>query len=275
LDKTDSIGEQIPTQDRIPRVKESIDRVGIAGLKTALRLCTSGGIETSFLADIDLFIDLGTDRKGIHMSRLVESINDVIQRGSRIPKDSFERVGRDILSEVLKRHKYRKGEVTMRTTILMRKHTPATNKPTDEPYDVEVSVILGEKGFRKSLTVKSVGSTLCPHSLETTHGKAHVQRAELSLSIESPIEEKIVLEELAEICDKSFSAPTYTVLKTVDEAALVEEMFSNPKFVEDVARDCLRLTKALNFKGRVKIRAVSLESIHKHNAISEIERIFN
>ena len=82
------------------------------------------------------------------------------------------------------------------------------------------------------------------------------------------------MEELIEICEKSFSSPTFTVLKTNDEAAVVEEMFRNPKFVEDVARDCFRMAKNLNFKGRVKIRATSFESIHKHNAISEIERVF-
>ncbi|NIQ08100.1 MAG: hypothetical protein GWO20_21010 [Candidatus Korarchaeota archaeon] len=30
--------------------------------------------------------------------------------------------------------------------------------------------------------------------------------------------------------------------------------------------------KALNIEGKVWIRAVSYESIHKHNAVSEIER---
>jgi GTP cyclohydrolase IV len=266
--------QQKPTQDRLPKVNESIDRVGISGLKAALTLLSRGAEPFHFIADIDLFIDLDTQRKGIHMSRLVESINETIFKGSQSPKESFEKLGVDILRELQKRHKYQRGEITMKTTLLLRRYTPVTSKPTDEPYDVCVKVSLDKDFFRKNLEVKAIGSTLCPHSLETTKGKAHVQRAEINLSIETPIEENIVLEELIDICERSFSSPTYTVLKTVDEAAVVEEMFRNPKFVEDVARDCFKQARNLNFKGRLKIRVRSLESIHKHDAVSEIERVF-
>jgi GTP cyclohydrolase IV len=265
---------QLHTQDRPPKVKEAIDKVGISGLRTGLKLCTNGS-ETSFNAEIDLFIDLGDDRKGIHMSRLVESINEVISKGSRQSKESFEQLGLDILEELKKRHKYSNGEITIRTTLILRRHTPITNKPTDEPYDVEVRVIARDGEFFKNLRAKVTGNTLCPHSLETTKGKAHVQRAEVDFQIESPIKEKIPLEELIDICENSFSSPTFTVLKTSDEAAVVEEMFRNPKFVEDVARDCYKQAKNLNVKGRVKIRATSFESIHKHNAVSMIERVFD
>jgi GTP cyclohydrolase-4 len=266
---------QKETQDLTPKVKETIDKVGIAGLKTALRLRSSSGSQVeNFLAEIDLYIDLDTERKGIHMSRLVESINEIISRRCEQPKESFEALGKDILTELQKRHHYKRGEITMRTTILLRRHTPVTGKPTDEPYDIGVKIMLDGTSFSKKLDVKAIGNTLCPHSLETTQGKAHVQRAEIDLSIETGAEEKIMLEELIEICENSFSSPTYTVLKTADEAALVEAMFKNPKFVEDVARDCFKQTRNLNLKGRVKIRVVSLESIHKHNAVSEIERVF-
>ena len=49
--------EKSPTQDRTPLVRETIDRVGVAGLRTGLKLRTKSG-ETSFTAEIDLFIDL-------------------------------------------------------------------------------------------------------------------------------------------------------------------------------------------------------------------------
>jgi GTP cyclohydrolase IV len=271
---TQEVNQQIqPTQDRVPKVKEVIDRVGISGLRTGLKLSSSGG-ETHFAAEIDLFIDLPEDRKGIHMSRLVESINDVISKGTKRSRASFERLGTDILAELKKRHRYSKGEITIKTTFFLKRHTPVTNRTTEEPYDVSIGVISRADKLYKNMRVKAIGNTLCPHSLETTHGKAHVQRAELDLQIEAPIKEKIPLEELISICENSFSSPTYTVLKTEDEAALVEEMFRNPKFVEDVARDCFRQTKNLEFTGRVKIRATSFESIHKHNAVSEIERVF-
>ena len=178
------------TQDRLPKVKESIDRVGIAGLRTILKLTTNSA-ETFFTSEVDLFIDLDTERKGIHMSRLVESINEVISKGSRQPKDSFESLGIDILNDLKKRHRYLNAEITIRTTMMMRRYTPVTNKPTDEPYDVSVGVMARDGNFFKSLKVKAIGNTLCPHSLETTHGKAHVQRAEVELQVEVPVKEEI------------------------------------------------------------------------------------
>ncbi len=265
--------QELATQDRLPKVKEVIDRVGISGLRTGLKLSNAGN-DSHFTAEIDLFIDLSEDRKGIHMSRLVESINEVVSRGSRQTKASFEELGMDILDELKKKHRYSKGEITIRTTLFLSRHTPVTNRLTDEPYDICIGVISRNDKFFKKMRVKAIGNTLCPHSLETTHGKAHVQRAELDLQIEAPIKEKIPLEELIAICENSFSSPTYTVLKTPDEAGVVEEMFRNPKFVEDVARDCFRQARNLKFKGCVKIRATSYESIHKHNAVSEIERVF-
>ena len=83
--------QQQPTQDRLPKVRETIDRVGISGLRTSLKLSNSG-METSYTAEIDLFIDLDEERKGIHMSRLVESINDVVSKGSRKSRQSFEQL---------------------------------------------------------------------------------------------------------------------------------------------------------------------------------------
>lgn len=265
--------QEQPTQDRVPRVREVIDRVGISGLRTGIKL-SNGRNETNFLAEIELFIDLPEDRKGIHMSRLVESINEVVSRGSRRSRASFEKLGMDILSELKKRHRYSRGEITISTTMFLGRHTPVSNKLTEEPYDVSIGIIFRENQYYKNMRVKAIGNTLCPHSLETTGGKAHVQRAELDLQIEAPIKEKIPLEELIGICESSFSSPTFTVLKTPDEAAVVEEMFRNPKFVEDVTRDCFRQTRNLKFAGRVKIRATSFESIHKHNAVAEIERVF-
>ena len=100
-----------------------------------------------------------------------------------------------ILSELKKRHSYSNGEVTIKTTLFLGRHTPVTNKKTDEPYDVSVGVIVRGEEIYKNLRVKAIGNTLCPHSLETTRGKAHVQRAELDLQIEAPIKEKIPLEE--------------------------------------------------------------------------------
>ena len=78
-----------------------------------------------------------------------------------------------------------------------------------------------------------------------------------------------------EICEECFSSPTYSVLKTKDEKFVVEKMFSNPKFVEDLTRECFEKVKETDLKGTIEIKAISYESIHKHNVIAEITREIN
>lgn len=84
--------------------------------------------------------------------------------------------------------------------------------------------------------MRVIGNTACPHAMANNNGKTHIQRAIGELEIRAPFEEEIPLEEMIDVVESSFSHPTYTLLKTVDENAVVQGMFANPKFVEDVAR---------------------------------------
>jgi len=45
-------------------------------------------------------------------------------------------------------------------------------------------------------------------------------------------------------------------------------MFANPKFVEDVAREIFAKAKE-RFNGKIHVRVISNESIHKHDVIAE------
>ncbi len=259
-------GEQ--TQDRKPRVMERIDRVGVENVRTHLKIERDG--QTLFhLPLIDVFIDLQEDRKGIHMSRIIETINDVVSRKHRDP--SLEKVGYDILQGIARRHDYLRGEVRIKTHLLIPRATPVSGKRTYESYDILVKVSR-DGGFKKYLEVTALGNTLCPHSLDLTGGKSHIQRAQLTFGIETGLEAAIELRDMADICDSCFSSPTYMVVKGEDERYLVERMFANPKFVEDLARDCLKKARALGVSGKTTIRAKTFESIHKHDAVCEIER---
>ena len=225
-----------------------------------------------YFPNIDIMIDLDGEKKGVHMSRLVESMNEVVSKRVRQTRKSFEEVGVEILKALRKRHSFRRAEVRIMTTMFVERRTPVTNSQTNEPYDVTVGVVWEDDKFSKRLEAKAIGSTLCPHSLNMTGGKSHVQRAELRVAVNTELDTDLPLETLIEICEGSFSAPTYTVLKSLDEASLVERMYTNPKFVEDVVRDCYARLQKENVTGRAWIKAVAFESIHKHNAVSEMER---
>ena len=257
-----------PTQDWKPGIMEPIDRVGVENVRTHFTI-NRNGIPFIHLPVVDVFIDLKRDKKGIHMSRLIETINEVVSRRKGDP--SLEQVGSDILDGIARKHSYRKGLVIIKSQLLIPRLTPVSRKQTFESYDIVVKVTR-DGGVRKYLEVTAIGSNLCPHSLQLTGGKSHIQRAVLTLGIETDMASELRLEDMADICDSCFSSPTYMVVKGMDEKYLVEHMYENPKFVEDLARECLSKARTLGVSGRVHIKARTLEAIHKHDAVSEIER---
>ena len=91
--------------------------------------------------------------------------------------------------------------------------------------------------------------------------------------MEVPEEWEIEANDLIDLIEASFSSPTYEILKRDDEAAVVMNAHSNPKFVEDVVRDVLKkiLEKypQLPDDCMLIVRSESEESIHKHNAFAE------
>jgi GTP cyclohydrolase-4 len=102
----------------------------------------------------------------------------------------------------------------------------------------------------------------------------HNQRNITTLMIEVPLEDKSVdANDLIEIVENSFSSPTYSILKRNEEGNIVYNAHKNPKFVEDVVRDILRLIlkkySKLPDEVLVIVKSESEESIHKHNAFAE------
>lgn len=258
-------------QDRQPDILERIDRVGVEGVKTWVKVVRNGK-EYVHVPTIDVLIDLESDKKGIHMSRLTETIGEVFDQSSGIC-NSLEAFGNDVLNKLAKKAEFRQAEIRIKTTLLIERTAPVSGRNSLEPYEAIITVIRNDKR-EKDLEVRVVGSTSCPHSMELSGGvKAHIQRAQLILGLTTEYDYDINLETLVDVCEKSLSAPTFTVLKAMDEKYIVEQQHANPRFVEDVVRTCFEELKKLRVKGKVRIKVVSDESIHKHNAVAEIVRV--
>lgn len=120
-----------------------------------------------------------------------------------------------------------------------------------------------------STTVHVPVTTLCPCSKEISDGGAHNQRAEVTLSVF--MTERIWIEELIEIIEKSASCELYSVLKRPDEKYVTEKAFNNPMFVEDVVRKItLEALEHPNIE-KFTISVESFESIHKHSAYAYVD----
>ena len=255
------------TQDMCPEYEVDLESVGVNELKALVRT-RHGNREYRFLADISISMNLDRSKKGLHMSRLIESITEVFEAEAIRSHRLIEDLGKGVLLRLMKTHPYENGRISIKTQYVMYKKTPVSDKRSTETYDVGVTVRNIGGNFRKSVRVSAVGSTSCPHSMEYS-GMPHIQRATGELEIEGPYDSNMNIDDMIDCVDRSFSSETYTLLKSADEKHVVEKMHKNPKFVEDVARAILANAGSL-FEGcSIRSKAVSFESIHKHNVFAK------
>jgi len=255
-------------QDSKPEIMEALSRVGITGLRTLVKTSWNGK-EYKFIPEIELTLDLSKKRRGVHMSRLVESITESIEEEVEVKHESLEELERHILERVREKHPYKKAEILMKTQLVVDRETPATKKSTMETHDVFVSVISDNGKFRKRLKVKVVGNSGCPHALKKSDGISHVQRAECFLEVITDYENRIALEDMIVFVESAFPSEVYTLLKVEDEKYVVEKMFERPRFVEDITRDVLNKAKKKFKCCEIRVKTISQESIHRHDVVAE------
>jgi GTP cyclohydrolase-4 len=255
------------TQDHTPEVREKLNRVGITNLRTLVKT-GFGGHMYKFVPTFEVYIALDEKKKGIHMSRLVESISESVTSKSAYKHETFENLERDIIEELASKHPFVRAEVGLRSALVVEKKTPVSKKDTMETHDVYVKTICKNGKYAKVLKVSVVGNTACPHSKENT-SHPHIQRAIAELEIECDFDKKIGLNDLIDVVESSFSCEVYTLVKTEDENEMVQRIYDNPKFVEDVTRGILDSAKK-KFKGcKGRAKTVSQESIHRHDVVAE------
>ena len=112
--------------------------------------------------------------------------------------------------------------------------------------------------------------TLCPCSKEISSYGAHNQRSFVSLSVR--FEGFVWIEDLVEVAEQSASCALYPLLKRKDEKYVTEYAFNNPRFVEDVVRECALRLEQMRDVYWYRVEAENFESIHNHNAYALIEK---
>ena len=259
--------EKEATQEEKPKVSLRLTKVGIKNLKTLLKVARDGR-EMRFIPQIDIYVDLPGEKKGIHMSRLVESITEVVEEEAEFKHNSLELIALHMLESLKKRHKYTSAEVNLKTDLAVYAETPVSKKRSIEVHEICLKVIKEESKITKCLLTEVVGNTSCPHSLANT-GRPHIQRAHAILEVETHFDNGVAFEELIEICERSFSSRVFTLLKTEDESEIVSRMFQNPLFVEDVCRNMLDFAQRQISSAKIKARCISEESIHRHDVYAE------
>lgn len=237
-----------------------IDKVGVKDVTYPITLKTPCGRSQSTVAKINMYVSLPADRKGTHMSRFLEVLNEYAEG---IQPDRIT----EMCGELRRRLDARIAHIEMEFTYFIKKIAPVTQQPGLMDYLVRfVCEVDGTNDFIMRVTAPV--TSLCPCSKEISAYGAHNQRCHVTADVR--FEGMLWIEDLVEILESSGSCDLYSVLKRPDEKLVTEQAYNNPKFVEDIVRD---LALALNRDDRIlwyHVRSENFESIHSHNAYAEI-----
>ena len=263
--------KQIETQNEKPKDEISLDYVGITNFKTLL-VVTRNGKTFHLNPTIEATINLPANIKGAHMSRISESVIEIIN-DERNAHHSVENLALQVLKKLKQKHRYTTAQMKLNFDFFYETETPISKKKTFEVTNVTVQAKI-EKGKNDSIeiTVEYIGNTVCPHALENNPDKkTHIQRALGKLIIKGELNQMPSFETIVEVLKSSFPSETYSILKTEDEQKVIEKMYCQPMFVEDVCRSILAKAKEKFKEQSLDLVAVvkSLESIHKHDIIAK------
>lgn len=273
-------------QSRLAPSHFKLTRVGVTGVKKLVHIKRPNKESVLPLTvTMDLFVDLPASQKGSHMSRNLELVSEIINQTLKTPVSDLESFCAETAELLLKKHEYATfSEVKAEADYFLDIIYPSGQKGS-EPYKLVAEARAKSNGeLKKLIGVEVIGMTACPCAMEVVRkletrdknysAPTHNQRNIGTLMIEVPRGTQVVdADDLIDIVEKSFSSPTYSILKRKDEAELVLRAHAKPKFVEDVVRDILSAVlkryKDLPDEVLVIARSESEESIHKHNAFAE------
>ena len=253
-------------QSRADHRDLAIDRVGVTGIRFPATLAVRDSQDNNTMATVatvNMFVALSAERKGTHMSRFLELLNEY--RDGLSP-DRVMELCRHIRDEL----DAERAHVELSFPYFISKQAPATKR--EGLMDYEATIICESTStlddVRLGVTVPA--TSLCPCSREISEYGAHNQRC--LIRAEARFTETVWMEELVEYAEQSASCPVYSVLKRPDEKVVTEQAYDNPKFVEDIVRDLATLLEADKRITWFHARSENHESIHSHNAWAEITR---
>ena len=246
----------VDIQNEKPENEIELERVGIEGLKKFV-IIKRPNRTYHMIATINSYITLPRNLRGAHMSRFVESIEEVPTEAR-----SIEELAEKIAKNAKKKHGFN-CYTEVFSELPFERVRPSGER---ENAIAEMFAKFSTNGNKKTIGVSVNGILACPCSKELCNGLTHNQRGILSVELEA---DSIELLDVVEICNQSFSSPTFSLLKRLEEKEVVERIHRNPKFVEDVTRKCVQLLKEKYLGRYCKVKCVSYESIHDHNVCSE------
>jgi GTP cyclohydrolase IB len=238
-----------------------IDKVGIKDIRHPAAVLSRAGQALQTVGSFSLYVDLPHDKRGTHMSRFVEILNNYAEPLSQLAI-------RRLLATISATLDSDSAYFEVKFPYFIAKRAPVSLVSSLLDYDV---TLLGEKhGETVSVAIKVLVpvTSLCPCSKQISDYGAHNQRSHIILT--ASVDGDLWIEDLIDIVENEASCQIYGLIKRPDEKFITERAYDNPKFVEDLVRD---IAARLNLDERVRsytIESENFESIHNHSAYALI-----
>lgn len=248
-------------QKNIPNLKIPIKQVGITDLKLPISISQQKGSYQNTIANVDVFVNLNMNAKGIHMSRLIEGAHDSLMTILN------ENVIKKIIDNILIESDASRAEICYKFPYFIEKEAPISKKKGLIPYNIETKFITtNKKEYRTFISIKVISTSLCPCSKEISKYGAHNQRSIITFAGKYNSNIRLWFEEIIDIIEKNSSCEIYSILKRPDEKFVTEKAYENPNFVEDSSRKIYKEFLEKNLFSWFEVKVMNEESIHCHNA---------
>src|SRR5256886_4484549 len=167
-------------QASTPEVRLGLSRAGVQGVAKAIRL-SWGGAEKLISAEIDCFVDLEPDQKGVHMSRypelFEEAIDEVVIGEAFLVEELAEHIARHIVG----RQRAGRAEVRIAARYPLQRRTPVTGLATQEMISIVGIAAATESRVRRIVGVEATGINACPCAQGLVRGQAAERLPEAGL----------------------------------------------------------------------------------------------
>lgn len=237
--------------------KVYLRHVGIKDIVVPVTYIFNGEVNSS-VANMMLSVDLAADKRAIHMSRLVESVNE----WDRVIDD---KPIQELLGTILNRLDGFNAYAEIDFIYFILKKAPVSENVGRMNYQCKVKASLEKtKPMKIEIEVKVPITSVCPCSKSISEYGAHNQRGLVSVVLKNTDVKSIP--DIIRRVEESASFQLFSLLKRVDEKYVTEHAYENAKFVEDIARDVTINLRENSQYSDFSVNVENFESIHNHNA---------
>ena len=244
-----------------------LDQVGISNVRYPILISgweLSSDRQETKEALFSLQVSLAAQQRGIHMSRLLETLHH--WQGPLSPQSiPF------FLEEISERQASANATVNCSFTWFTERPSPQTELPAWQGIETTWHGQKSASGCVIGYTLRIPVTTLCPCSRAISDYGAHSQRGWVKVKIEwQNSDEVIPPREIFDKLQNAGSAPIYPLLKRADERHVTMLAYQQAAFVEDTARRAAQMLKDDLRIPCFQLDICNEESIHTHDAVASL-----